>query len=376
MKTVIACDSFKGSLSAREVCRSLENGIKSVCPDVSVQSFPLADGGEGTVESFYGICGGRLVKAQTVNCFFEPITAEYLLLNEHTAVIETAAASGITNVPTERLNPMTASTFGTGLLIKDAVANGADEIILGLGGSATNDGGTGVLNALGIDFLDGNGNVLSPTGENLIKIKDFSVREGFADYRSIKFTLACDVENVFCGKMGAAFVFARQKGADDSMITALDRGLESFASLIRDKVGIDLKTVSGAGAAGGLGGGMLALLDCEIKSGFNVLASFSDIEAAVAQADLVITGEGKTDSQTACGKLPYRVSMLARKYNKPCVLVCGQLDISADLNMLGFTAAYELTDSGVETARAIAEAGKLLTQKGRLIAKKHINKKD
>ena len=365
MKAVIACDSFKGCLSADKVCRAIEKGIKSALPEARTVCFPLADGGEGTVESFYKICGGELINVQTVNSFSEPLTAQYLMLGK-TAVIETAAASGIANIPAERLNPMKASTYGTGVLIKHAAQNGAEHIILGLGGSATNDGGAGALNALGVDFFDENGKKLSPVGENLIKKNSFSLREDFDKVRNVRFTLACDVENVFCGETGAAYVFAAQKGADSEQIKELDRGLESFAELIKAKRKIDLKTAKGAGAAGGLAGGMLAFFSCEIKSGFSVLAEASNLENELEEADLVITGEGKTDAQTAYGKLPFRVSVLAKAHNKPCVLICGQLDGSADIEEMGFCSAYPLVADGVTPEQAIANAEQYLSEKGKM----------
>ncbi len=371
MKFLIACDSFKGSLSADAVCREIEKGIKNVLPDSSAVCFPLADGGEGTVESFYKNCGGKIVTIDTVNCFFEPMRADYLMSEGKTAVIETAAASGIMNVPADRLNPVTASTFGTGLLIKDAVDNGAQSIILGLGGSATNDGGIGALNALGIDFLDSDGNFLSPVGGNLIKISDFDIKSEFLKYRNVRFTLACDVENVFCGKEGAAYVFARQKGADNEQIDALDRGLENLAKVIENKLNINLQKYKGSGAAGGLSGGLLSFLNCEIRSGFSVLAYASDFESRVSQADVVITGEGRTDSQTAYGKLPLRVSVLAGKYRKPCFLVCGQLDENVDIKEMGFSAAFPLTDKNVSAEQAIKNAPQYLFEKGRAIAEKY-----
>ncbi|MDO4846966.1 MAG: glycerate kinase [Clostridiaceae bacterium] len=369
MNFLIACDSFKGSLSAYTVCKAIKYGIKSELPDSPAVCFPLADGGEGTVESFFQNCGGVKVQTETVNCFFETMTADYLMLNGKTAVIETAAASGIMNVPAEKLNPMKASTYGTGLLIKHAVENGAENIILGLGGSATNDGGVGALNALGIDLLDKNGNMLEPVGENLIKIKDFKINSEFSKYKNIKFTLACDVENVFCGNLGAAYVFARQKGADDRQIEELDKGLDNLADIIYKKLGVNLKTCKGAGAAGGLSGGLLAFLNCEIKSGFTVLAEASDFERQIINADIVITGEGKTDIQTAYGKLPFRVCELAKMHNKPCFLVCGQLEGGVDIKELGFSEAYQLVGGEVTAKEAIADAAYYLTEKGKEIAK-------
>lgn len=369
MKILIACDSFKGSLGANEVCRAIENGIKTELPDVRTVCFPLADGGEGTVESFYQGCGGVKVQTETVNCFFEPMTAEYLMYDKQTAVIETAAASGITNVPAERLNPMKASTYGTGLIIKRAIENGAERIILGLGGSATNDGGIGALDALGIDFLDENGEKLDPTGENLIKIADFSYREDFERYRNISFILACDVENVFCGNLGAAYVFARQKGADDEMIEALDAGLKNLADLITAKLSKNLRLIKSSGAAGGLAGGLISFFDCTVESGFSVLAKASNFEEQLANSDYVITGEGKTDAQTAYGKLPFRVCELAKTHNKPCFLVCGQLDGGVDIKELGFSEAYQLVGGEVTAKEAIADAAYYLTEKGKEIAK-------
>ena len=369
MKFLIASDSFKGSLSAEKVCRKIEEGIKNILPCSSAVCFPLADGGEGTVDSFFANCGGRMITAETVNCFFEPIHARYLMTDSGTAVIETAAASGIVNIPAERLNPMRASTYGTGLLIKDAVENGAQNIILGLGGSATNDGGTGVLSALGIDFFDADSNILEPVGESLVKISDFSQKEAFGKYSRIKFTLACDVENVFCGKEGAAYVFARQKGADEKQTEQLDRGLDNLAGLINDKLKIDLRKCKGAGAAGGLAGGLAAFLDCEIKPGFSVLSEAAEFERYVAEADVVITGEGRTDSQTSYGKLPLRVSELSKKHSKPCILVCGQLAEDVDIKKMGFVKAFVLTEKGVTPDTAIKNASEYLVLKGEEIAK-------
>ncbi len=368
MKILIACDSFKGSLSAGEVCRSIENGIKAKLPDARTVCFPLADGGEGTVESFYRNCGGVKVQTETVNCFFEPMTAEYLMYDKQTAVIETAAASGLTNVPAERLNPMKASTYGTGLIIKRAVENGAERIILGLGGSATNDGGIGALDALGIDFIDVNGDKLAPTGENLIKISGFSYREDFERYKNVSFTLACDVENVFCGNLGAAYVFARQKGADDEMIEALDLGLKNLADIINAKLGRNLRLIKGSGAAGGLAGGLISFFDCTVESGFSVLAKASNFEEQLINSDYVITGEGKTDAQTAYGKLPFRVCELAKTHNKPCLLICGQLDSDVDIKELGFSESFQLVGGEVTAQKAVADAGYYLTEKGKEIA--------
>lgn len=369
MKILIACDSYKGSLSAQEVCTCIKNGIKSVSPLSDVECVPLADGGEGTVQCFYENCGGEIKKASVNNIFFEPIDAEFLILNQTTAVIETAAASGITTVDKNRLNPLNASSYGTGELIKAAVDNGAENIILGLGSSATNDGGMGVLSALGIDFIDENDNALLPIGKNMIKVRKIKIRKDFENYKNVKFTLACDVENPFFGETGAAYIFAGQKGANINEIKELDQGLSNLACVFYQCYGVDLQLLKGSGAAGGIAGGLYSMFECKIKSGFSVISETANFTEKVVNADFIITGEGRTDMQTAFGKLPKRVCDLALAHNKPCILLSG--DISDDIipAQMGFYKAYKIKSKDITIKYAIENANFLLHEKSKEIAK-------
>ena len=362
MKILVCPDSFKGSLTSYEAANAIKEGILKSYPESEIVCIPLADGGEGTGECLKSITGGEFRKCKTENIFFEKMTGKYLLLGDKTAFVETATASGITTVEKERLNPLKASTYGTGLLIKKAVDDGAENIILALGGSATNDGGTGALNALGIDFTDENGNVLSPTGENMIKIKGVKAREEFEKYKSIKFTLACDVENPFCGKNGAAYVFAHQKGASEKETEMLDKGLDNLANILEGYTKKPMKNVSGTGAAGGLCGGLYSFFDCEIKSGFEVLSEKAGLEKIIETVDLVVTGEGKTDYQTAFGKLPVRISGLSNAKNKRCILISGDIEKSLDTAKMGFEKAYKIKTEKMTLEFAINNAYNLLVE--------------
>jgi glycerate kinase len=360
MRVLIAPDSFKGSLTSGEVANAVSEGLKKADPDTETVLLPLADGGEGTAQCLYENLGGEKIFVRTKNIFFEDIDGYYILLPDGTAVVECAVASGLTTVEKSRLNPMKASTFGTGLIFKAAVENGAKRLIAAMGGSASNDGGTGALNALGIDFLNENGNALLPTGENLGMIKSVKVNGDFKKYSSVPVTLACDVENPFYGENGAARVFAGQKGADGEQIDLLDRGLENLERVIFEYNGVSLQKIKGAGAAGGLCGGLFAFLNAEIKSGFDVLDERLGISETIKNCDLVITGEGRTDYQTAFGKLPVRISALAGRAGKPCVLISGDIEEGLDTAKLGFCECRKLKKGSVTLENAIENAYNLL----------------
>ncbi|MBO4338535.1 MAG: glycerate kinase [Clostridia bacterium] len=365
MRILVCPDSFKGSLSAFDAAKAIKEGILIKNPGCEVICVPLADGGEGTGECLKSIVGGEYVECETENIFFKKMTGAFLSLSDGSAFVETAAASGITTVESSRLNPFKASTYGTGVLIKNAADSGAKNIILALGGSATNDGGTGALNALGIDFTDENGESLLPTGENMLKIRGVKIRDEFEKYRNLKFILACDVENPFCGKNGAAYVFSAQKGADENGIETLDRGLENLSVVFESFTKKPFKNKKGVGAAGGLCGGIYSFFDCEIKSGFEVLSEKAGLEKLVEKADLIITGEGRTDFQTLFGKLPERISSLANAKNKRCILISGDIEDGLDTAKMGFDRAYKIKGGEITLENAIKNAYNLLVEKAK-----------
>lgn len=362
MKVVIVPDSFKGSLSSKEVCRAIKEGLLKNNPECEIICMPMADGGEGTAECFLESCGGKMLERQVNNIFFEPIKASFVLLENKTAIVETAAASGIATVPKNDLNPLKASTYGTGELISSAVESGAKTIVVGLGGSATNDGGMGVLSALGVQFLNLFDEELSPSGENMSRVKKIKTTEEFKKYENIRFILACDVENPFYGENGAAYVFAPQKGADKNEIELLDKGQKNLAQKYSEISDVDLQKVKGSGAAGGLCGGLYSMLNCKIESGFSVLAKETGLEEKIKSASLVITGEGRTDFQTSFGKLPKRVCDMAKKYNVPCWLVSGDI-VNIDTKIMGFAENFKIKNENITLEYAMNNAYNLLVEK-------------
>lgn len=365
MRILVCPDSFKGSLSSFEAANAVKEGLKKSHPDYEIITLPLADGGEGTGECLKRIVGGEYKKAKTENIFFEKMTGKFLLLSDGSAFVETAEASGLTTVEKSRLNPLKASSFGTGLLIKNAVDCGAKRIIVALGGSATNDGGMGALNALGIDFQDENGSILKPTGENMIRVSSVRKRRDFEAYKDIRFTLACDVENPLYGENGAAFVFSPQKGASPAQTAFLDRGLKNLAEVFDSASGKNIQAVKGSGAAGGLCAGLYSFFDCEIVSGFELLSVRANLDRLISDCDLVITGEGKTDRQTLFGKLPAKVSRMARERSKRCILVSGDISPDADIRRMGFEKAYKIKKDSVTLENAMQNAYNLLVEVAR-----------
>jgi len=362
MRILICTDSFKGSLTSFQAANAIKKGIEKARPGYEIITVPLADGGEGTGDCLKNAVGGKYIETETENIFFEKMKAKYLLLENSEAFIETASASGLTTVEKHRLNPLKASSVGTGILIKKAVGNGAKKVTVALGGSAVNDGGMGALSALGVRFFDKDKNLLLPVGENMIKADSVGFTQEYLKYKNVKFTLACDVENPFYGKNGAAYVFSSQKGASESDIEILDRGLEKIEKVFALYSGKNVQSVRGSGAAGGLCGGLYAFFDCEIKNGFDILSEAYSLEEKIASADLIITGEGRTDSQTAFGKLPMRISSLSKKHNKTCVLVSGDIEEGFDFKQLGFTRAYKIKNESVSLENAMKNAYNLLVE--------------
>jgi glycerate kinase len=362
MKIIIAPDKFKGSLTSFEVCRAISNGIKKADKEIDVSTFPMADGGDGFAAVMKYYVQTETIYCTTVDPLGQKISVSYEWNAESkTAIIETAVASGLVLLKEEERNPLLTSTLGTGLLIKLAIDKGATKIILGLGGSATNDGGTGILSALGFQFFDKDGLELKANGANLLLIKEIITPSSIAD---IKFQIASDVENLLYGLKGAAYIYAPQKGADKKQVELLDEGLKNFAAIIKHQTGKDVASVRGSGAAGGIAAGLLAFYDTEIKKGTDIVIEAAKIENKLTGVDLIITGEGKIDEQSSQGKVIGSISALAKKYDIPCIAVCGISDLDEmKTTTMGFKKVIALTDQSTRIEDAIKNAFQLLEEK-------------
>ena len=331
MKFVLATDSFKESMTSIEACNVMEKAIKKIKSDAEVIKVPMADGGEGTVEALVNSTGGTFVYTEVLNPLGEKIKASYGILGDKkTAVIEMAKASGIELIKREDRNPLITTTYGTGQLIKHALENGIKHLVIGIGGSATNDGGCGMLQALGVKLLDKDNNEISFGGGSLDKIEKIDVSEIYEGINDVTFEVACDVTNPFVGPTGASFIFGPQKGADSEMVQLLDNNLKHFADKIKETLNIEIAHAPGAGAAGGLGGALLAFLNAELKSGIELVIKYTNLEEKVQGADYVFTGEGAIDGQTIFGKTPVGVSKVAKKFNIPTIAFGGKVSDDAD----------------------------------------------
>ncbi len=348
MKILIAPDSFKGTLTANEVCDIIGQAFNDTIKNPEITKLPAADGGEGLCACLKEIIGGETVKTGVCGVFGERMTAEYLMLNDKTAVIETASCAGLP-LAGENKNPEKATTYGVGELIIHAVNNGAKKILLGLGGSATNDCGFGMASALGYKFTDGNGDAFIPTGETLCEVKHIIKPENPID---IPVIAACDVENPLYGENGAAYVFAPQKGADANMVMRLDNGLRHAAEIIKRDLNVSVSETKGSGAAGGMGAGALAFLGAELKKGIDILLDAADFDKKAADADLIITGEGRLDFQSVNGKVISGIAKRAEKHGKPVIAICGSRgDGAENIMSLGVTKLYFSS----ETEKTFAE---------------------
>lgn len=342
-KIVIASDSFKGSLSSAEVAACGERAVHRLFPDCKVVQLPVADGGEGTAETLTAALGGQSVTAIVHDPLGRLITARYgWIAQEQTALIEMAAASGLPLLPLEERNPWLTSTYGTGELIQNALERGCHKFLIAIGGSATNDGGMGLLQALGFRFLDAEGKELPGCGGSLQQIQQIDSSGVLVDLAQCQFTVACDVTNPFYGPTGAAYVFAPQKGADAEMVEALDQGLRHFAQLIHTTQGIAIDQLAGAGAAGGLGGGLVAFLNARLTPGIEMVLDALRFDTQITGADLIITGEGKLDAQTCMGKTPLGILRRAQQQGIPVVALGGAVEASEALNQCGFLAVFPI----------------------------------
>ncbi|MCM3594780.1 glycerate kinase [Metabacillus idriensis] len=326
MKIVIAPDSFKESMTALEVCEAIERGLRRSLPEVKTVKIPMADGGEGTVQALVDATGGTFTSLTVTGPLGLPVEAEYGWLGDlKTAVIEMAAASGLHLVPPERRNPLMTTTAGTGELIKDAVQKGAEHLIIGIGGSATNDGGMGMAQALGVKFLDAEGADLPYGGGAISKLARIDVSGMMKELSGVTIDVACDVDNPLTGPNGASAIFGPQKGATDETVSVLDQNLSHYASLILKETGMDVEKREGSGAAGGLGAGLLAFLNANLKRGADIVIETVQLEKHMSEADLVITGEGRIDGQTIHGKTPVGVSRAAKKLKIPVIAIAGSI---------------------------------------------------
>ncbi len=326
-KCVVVSDSFKGTVSSREICEIAQRVIPRHFPACEVVCIPVADGGEGTVDCFVQAMGAQRVGVTVTNALGEKSAAAYARLGE-LAIIEMAAAAGLPQVGALRC-PGTATTYGVGELIAHAVDSGCRKILLGLGGSATNDGGCGCAAALGVGFLDADGQSFVPVGDTLGRIARIDTAEAEALLRSVEITVMCDVTNPLYGPTGAAYVFAPQKGADAEKVKSLDAGLRHFGDVIRSQYGLDVSAMPGAGAAGGMGAGCVALLGGTIQSGIDAVLDVTGFDRQLEGADLVITGEGRIDSQSADGKVVSGVARRTRAKGVPLIAIAGGIADSA-----------------------------------------------
>jgi len=361
MKIVIAPDKFKGSLSSSEVCDIIERAIKSVIHDCEIVKLPLSDGGDGFAETISQYLGAEIQYTKVLDPLFNEINSSWLISeNSNTAFIEMAKASGLQLLKPVQYNCSITTTLGTGQLIQEAINKNVKEIIIGVGGSATNDGGMGMAAALGYRFLDENGNELSPVGKNLIRLRNID-KPNVKLHKHIRYIVACDVNNYLCGENGATKMFAQQKGATDEMIKELEAGMMNYIEVVKKDMGIDLSEIKGAGAAGGLAAGCLAFLNAEIISGANLILKYSNAEKYIQQADVIITGEGKLDKQTLEGKLVSQVCALAKKIDKKIFVVCGISKINdLDIEKLGATDVFQLIDLASNKNESIEKASEFL----------------
>lgn len=369
MKVVIAPDSFKGSVTAMEAARAIERGIKKFLPQALTRTVPVADGGEGTMDSLVSATGGKKVKVEVKDPLARPTEAEYGLLGDgKTCVIEMASASGLYLISPEERNPLKTTTYGTGELIKKALDAGCRHFILAIGGSATNDGGIGMLQALGMKLLDEAGEEVGFGGEQLDRIVTIDDRNFDERISQSSFLIASDVQNPLIGPNGATYVFGPQKGATPEMVEVLDKKMARWADVVESKTGIRLHDRPGAGAAGGLGGAFQAFFRAEMRRGIDIVIEYTRLKETMADADLVFTGEGQIDFQTASGKTPMGVAQVAQQLGIPTIVLTGSIGKGIDeLYRYGITSIHSIVNGPMTLDEAMKRAAELLEQKAEQI---------
>ncbi|MBC2856926.1 MAG: glycerate kinase [Cetobacterium sp.] len=353
-KVVAAVDSFKGSMTSIQVASAVEQGIKLVYPDCEVVKVSIADGGEGTVESLVLGTNGKFIEKIVMGPLEDLVEATYGILGDgKTAVIEMASASGLPLVPKEKRNPMKTTTYGTGQLINDALDKGCRNFLIGIGGSATNDAGLGMMQALGYKFFDKNGEELGFGGEIMEKVAKIDSSNCNPKLKDAIFEVATDVNNPFSGLNGAAHIYSRQKGATEEMVLDLDRGLKILAQTIKKELNKDVDNLAGAGAAGGMGGGFVAFLNATLKPGIEMVLDYLNFSTLIDGADLVITGEGRMDGQTSMGKAPMGVANAAKLKSIQTIGIAGGIDSVEKLNSLGIEAIFSTVPGPVSLENAM-----------------------
>ena len=363
MKIVIAPQGFKGNLSALQVARAIVSGIKRVLPDAVTTIKPMADGGEGTVPALVDATGGKIMTKEVTDPLGGRVTAHWGLLSDKvTGVIEMAAASGLPLVPPEKRNPLVTTTYGTGELILAALESGCRKLIIGIGGSATNDGGAGMAQALGAKLVDAKGAALPFGGAALANLERIDVTTLDARLADCEVLIASDVTNPLCGAQGASAVYGPQKGATPQMVAQLDAALAHYADVIQRDLGVEVKNVPGAGAAGGLGAGLIAFLKAKVIPGIDVVIQASGLVESLKDADLVFTAEGKIDSQTAYGKVPTGVAKKAKEFGLPVIAIAGE--VADDYRVVyqhGIDAVLSIAPGPISLSQSMAEAERLVT---------------
>lgn len=355
MKVLIAIDSFKGSVSSIEGSQAIAEGVKQVYPNAEIIRLPLADGGEGTVDTLVQATGGSKIDVEVTGPLQDKVIATYGIAGDRkTAVIEVASACGLTLVPVEQRNPLETTSYGVGELILDAIHKGCREFIIGLGGSATNDAGIGMLQALGIQFIDKYGNPVGVGGQVLQTIEKIKIENLNTSIKNCTFRIACDVTNPLYGPNGAAYIFGPQKGATSETVEELDKGLIHFAEVVKGCMNQDIHSIPGTGAAGGLGAAFLGFLNGTLQSGIEIVLDALQLEKHMEGADFVITGEGRLDGQTSMGKAPLGVSKLAHNKNIPVISLAGSTTReSSNLYEHGVTSYFSIINEPMSLEKAM-----------------------
>lgn len=364
MKILICPDKFKDSLSAQDACAAIAEGVSQKGMECQLKTAPLADGGEGTCELLTRYHQGSIIHLTVAGPVFTPVVAGYGISNDgRTAFIEMAKASGLALIQVERRNPLVTTTLGTGELIQHAISQGVSHIVMGIGGSATNDGGIGMASALGFEFLDRDGTALKPTGEHLVRIHSISDKRVITRLKEVEFTTLCDVNNPLHGPNGAACVYGPQKGADREAVERLDEGLANLEKVMM-KYSDRSPDFPGAGAAGGLGAGAYVFLNSKIEKGFDFVMKTVGLRELIKNADIVITGEGKIDQQSLAGKVVMQVTQIASQIAKPVIAICGVNEVDESvLRTMGIRQVISLADEDTSAEQAISNAYNLIVKR-------------